>query len=210
MLNFRFSVISNRSRYRVPGIGHLQWGIQAQDSFYRYLYWRRTLDGITPVWKADLKRTLVLSNFFSGWWDLACIETRKKNPSLWDEMLNWKRPLNACYKDHAANEEVGNMIQNDTGVHDDLHAKTRMVWHVLKHSGKAKAILHATVTGCRRKDANITPRNGRVWNLGNPCGQRNIQKRGNVLLYASVVLRRRMTWGKFKTDSVYCWWHTLR
>ena len=71
-------------------------------------------------------------------------------------MRCYRRLLNISYKDHVTNEEVGNRIQNATGVHDDLltmvkKRKLRWYGHISRSSGMAKTILQGTVKGARKR-----------------------------------------------------------
>ena len=100
-------------------------------------------------------RTLILSTFLCAYesWTLAA-EIERRIQAL--EMRCYKRLLNISYKDHVTNEEVGNRIQNATGVHDDLltmvkKRKLRWYGHISRFSGMLKTILQGTVKGARRR-----------------------------------------------------------
>ena len=72
------------------------------------------------------------------------------------EMRCYRRLLNISFKDHVANEEVRNRIQNAFGVHDDLltmEKKRKLRWygHMSRSSGMVKTILQGTVKGARRR-----------------------------------------------------------
>ena len=69
--------------------------------------------------KVKLMRTLILSTFLYACesWTLTA-EIERWIQAL--EMRCYRRLLNISYKDHMANEEVRNRIQNATGVHVDL------------------------------------------------------------------------------------------
>ena len=153
-------------------------------------------------------QTLILSTFLyacESWtW-----QHKSREGSL--EMRCYRRLLNISYKDHVANEEarnkiqnaigvhdnllhvtnkeVRNIIQNATGVHDNLltmvkKRKLRWYGHISRSSGMAKTILQGTVKGARRRgsDGKITSRNGREWCLEIPWEQRKTGKDGKVLL----------------------------
>ena len=71
-------------------------------------------------------------------------------------MRCYRRLLNISYKDHVTNEEVRNIIQNATGVHDDLLTMVkkrtlRGYGHISRSSGMAKTVLQGTVKGARRR-----------------------------------------------------------
>ena len=83
--------------------------------------------------------------------------------------------MDISYKDHLMNEEVRNIIQNPTGVHDDLLTmvkKLQLRWYGHKSSGMVKTILQETVKDAReddrRIDGKITSRNGQTWCLEIP------------------------------------------
>ena len=86
------------------------------------LIWRDK--NISLASKVKLMRTLILSTFLyacESWTLTAEIERRIQAP----EMRCYRRLLNISYKDHVTNEEVRNLIQNATGVHDDLLTKVK-------------------------------------------------------------------------------------
>ena len=105
--------------------------------------------------KVELMRTLILSTFLYACesWTLTA-EIERRIPAL--EMRCYRGLLNISYKDHVANEEVRNRIQNAIGVHDDLltmvkKRKLRWYGHISRSSGMAKTILQGTVKGARRR-----------------------------------------------------------
>ena len=90
-------------------------------------------------------RTLILPTFLYACesWTLTA-EIERRIQAL--EMRCYWRLLNISYKDHVANEEVRNIIQNTTGVHDDLltmvkKRKLRWYGHISRSSGMAKTVL---------------------------------------------------------------------
>ena len=95
--------------------------------------------------KVKLMRTLILSTFLyacESWTLIAEIERRIQ--AL--EMRCCRTLLNISYKHHVTNEEIGNRIQNATGVHDDLliivkKRKLRWYGHISRSSGMANTIL---------------------------------------------------------------------
>ena len=123
--------------------------------------------------KVKLMRTLILSTFLyvcESWTLTAEIERRTQ--AL--KMRCYRRLLNISYKDHMANAEVRNRIQNAIGVHDDLltmvkKRKFRWYCHISRSSSMAKTILQGTEKQKReedrRRDGKITPRNGQEWSL---------------------------------------------
>ena len=102
-----------------------------------------------------LMRTLILSAFLyyhESWALTAEIERRIQA----FEMRCYRRLLNVSYKDHWANEEVRNRIQNAIGVHDDLLImvkERKLTWYgpISGSSGMMKTILQGTVTGASRR-----------------------------------------------------------
>ena len=129
-------------------------------------------------------RTLILSTFFHACesWTLRAEIERRINAL---EMRCYRRLLNISYKVHATNEEVRNRIQNAVRVHDDLltmvkKQKLRWYCHISRSSGMAKTILQGTVKGARRRrDMNITPRNGQGcrWRFPEGSGRQGRVKR---------------------------------
>ena len=69
--------------------------------------------------KVKLMRTLILSTYIHACesWTLTA-EIERRIQAL--EMRCYRRLLNISYKNHVTNEAVRNIIQNATGVHDDL------------------------------------------------------------------------------------------
>ena len=129
-------------------------------------------------------RTLILSTFLYACesWTLTA-EIERRIQAL--EMRCYRRLLNIFYKDHVANEEVRNRIQDATGVHDDLltmERKRKLRWygHISRSSGMANTILNWTVKGARRRgrhkkrwEDNIkewTDRNG-LWRFSEGSGR---------------------------------------
>ena len=105
--------------------------------------------------KVKLMRTLILSTFLYACesWTLTA-EIKRRIQAL--EMTCYRRLLNISYKDHVANEEVRNRIQNAIGVHGDIltivkKRKLRWYGHILRSSGMAKTILQGTVKGASRR-----------------------------------------------------------
>ena len=80
-------------------------------------------------------------------WTLTA-ELERRIQALW--MRCYRRLLNISYKNHVANEEVRNRIQNVIGVHDDLltmvkKRKRRLYGHISRSCGMAKTILQRKV-----------------------------------------------------------------
>ena len=134
--------------------------------------------------KVKLMRTLILSTFLYACesWTLTA-ELERRIQAL--EMRCYKRLLNISYKDHVMNEEVGNRIQNATGVHDLLTMvkkwKLRWYGHISRSSGMAKTICRGQLKEQegeedRRRDGKITSRNG-VWRF-----LEGSRRQGKVLL----------------------------
>ena len=117
------------------------------------IIWR--YKNILPASKVKLMRTLILSTFLYACesWTLKA-EIERRIQAL--EMRCYRRLLNISYKDHVANEEIRNRIQNAIGVHYDLltmvkKRKLRWYGHISRSSGMAKTILQGTVKGARRR-----------------------------------------------------------
>ena len=101
-------------------------------------------------------RTLILSIFLFACesWTLTA-EIERRIHAL--EMRCFRRLLNISYKEHVTKEEVRNIIQNATGVHNEILAmvkKRKLRWcgHISRSSGMAKTItLQGTVKGVGRR-----------------------------------------------------------
>ena len=95
--------------------------------------------------KVKLMRKLILSTFLYACESLTLTaEIERRIQAL--EMRCYRRRLNISYKDHVANKEVRNRIQNAIGVYDDLltmvkKRKLRWYGHISRSSGMAKTIL---------------------------------------------------------------------
>ena len=73
-------------------------------------------------------------------------------------MRCYRKTLHISHKDHVTNEEVRAKIQQAIGPHEDILTivkKRKLQWygHVSRSSGLAKTILHGTVKGGRRGQA---------------------------------------------------------
>ena len=117
------------------------------------IIWRNM--NISLASKVKLMRVLILATFLYACesWTLA-VEIERMIQAL--EMRCYRRLLNISYKDHVADEEVHNRIQNATGVHDDLitmvkKRKLRWYGHISRSSGMAKTVLQGPVKGARRR-----------------------------------------------------------
>ena len=102
--------------------------------------------------KVKLMRTLILSTFLYACesWTLTA-EFERRIQAL--EVRCYRR---LSYKNHVANEEVRNRIQNATVGHEDLLTmvkKQKFRWydHISRSSGMAKTLLQGTVKGARRR-----------------------------------------------------------
>ena len=104
-------------------------------------------------------RSLVTSIFLYAFesWTLTA-ELEKRTQSF--EMRCYRRLLNISYKDHVTNEEVCRNIQAAIGEYDEhltlvKKRKRKLRWfgHVSRSSDLAKTILHGTVKGKRKKEA---------------------------------------------------------
>ena len=105
--------------------------------------------------KVKLMRTLILSTFLYACesWTLTA-EIERKIQAL--EVRCYRRLMNISCKDHVANEEVRNRIQNATGVYDDLlnmvkKQKLKRYGQLSRSLGTTKTILQGTVKGARRR-----------------------------------------------------------